>query len=102
MNRTELRKQVLSLPMNSILYIDVPKEDGAKLCLERIKLSALDCLLRSNFRKRAGGKQQCKRNHRRIYQNLFKLCCRHLLPSGRDFGGRYDNPAFRSVLSVGV
>lgn len=43
----ELRKKILLLPMNSIVYLDIPQEDGAKMEMERIKMSAIDSLLKS-------------------------------------------------------
>lgn len=46
----EIRKEILSLPMNSIAYLEVKEEDGAEMELNRIKLSALDSLFRSYIR----------------------------------------------------
>ena len=46
----EIRKEILSLPLNSIAYLEVKEEDGAEMELNRIKLSALDSLFRSYIR----------------------------------------------------
>lgn len=46
----ELRKEILSLPFHSITYLEVSEEDGAAMEMDRIKLSALDCLFRSYLR----------------------------------------------------
>ena len=78
----EIRKEILSLPMNSIAYLEVKEEDGAEMELNRIKLSALDSLSFIYPETWQTGRQQ----HRMagdcggIYQNLCGLYCKDLLP----------------------
>lgn len=104
-NVMEIRKEILSLPMNSIAYLEVKEEDGAEMELNRIKLSALDSLFRSYIREFwQTGRQQ----HRMagdcggIYQNLCGLYCKDLLPDCRKAGRRYDCTASGSMLAAWI
>lgn len=46
----DIRKELVEMPLNSIIYLEVPEDDGARLEMDRIKLMALDTLFKSYIR----------------------------------------------------
>lgn len=46
----DIRKALIEMPLNSITYLEIPEEDGNRLELDRIKLMALDTLIKSYIR----------------------------------------------------
>ena len=46
----DIRKALVEMPLNSITYLEIPEEDGNRLELDRIKLMALDTLIKSYIR----------------------------------------------------
>ena len=46
----DIRKALIEMPLNSITYLEIPEEDGNRLEMDRIKLMALDTLIKSYIR----------------------------------------------------
>ena len=76
----EIRKEILSLPLNSIAYLEVKEEDGAEMELNRIKLSALDSLFRSYIRE-FGKPDDSNTAWQEIVEEYTKTSCHAVLLS---------------------
>ena len=101
----EIRKEILSLPLNSIAYLEVKEEGRGRNGVKPHQALCLDSLFRSYIREFGKtGRQQ----HRMagdcggIYQNLCGLYCKDLLPDFRKTGRRYDCTASGSMLAAWI
>ena len=96
----DIRKALIEMPLNSITYLEIPEEDGNRLELDRIKLMALDTLIKSYIRE-FGHPDESNITWQEIVEEYTKTHARYISAIYIQLR-RYCCAAFRALLAAGV